>query len=321
MNRINPESCMLLSSWASSRLANKLSQSLWGRFLARELERDTFPGGESYYRIPVEDNTELLGTDVIYVGSSHNDLDLLELYRVGCALAGYGTRRRVFVVPFMGYSTMERAVKPGEVVVAKTVARMLSGIPNTGPGNVFLFVDLHSSGILHYFEGDCLRYEMTTESLLIKEIADLQLDNFVMGSADLGRTKSIERMAAHFGVDLVLVRKERHNGKPEIKAVIGEAKGKTVVIYDDMVRSANSLIASAEIYRECGADRVIAVISHFAVADHTTIDRLADSPIDQLITTDSHPMSNLTLTAKFKVIPIAPVIARTIEPILGTRSE
>ena len=66
---------------------------------------------QSYYRIDVEDRFELVGRDVVYVASTEEDAQFLELVRVGCALAAYGARRRIFVIPFMGYSTMERQVR------------------------------------------------------------------------------------------------------------------------------------------------------------------------------------------------------------------
>ena len=73
---------------------------------------------QSYYRIDVEDRFELVGRDVVYVASTEEDAQFLELVRMGCALAAYGARRRIFVIPFMGYSTMERQVRASVCVCA-----------------------------------------------------------------------------------------------------------------------------------------------------------------------------------------------------------
>ena len=99
---------------------------------------------------------------MLFVACTHNDDDFLELLRVGSTLSALGTRRRIFFLPFLGYSTMERAVHPGEVVTCKENLRLLSAIPNTNFGNTFVLMDVHQAGIIHYFEvsgwlawGDC----------------------------------------------------------------------------------------------------------------------------------------------------------------------
>jgi hypothetical protein len=155
-----------------------------------------------------------VGVDVIFVCPTASDRDFLELQRVGYALAkygllssfqqrmprdsdgapvfvyvSYGTRRRIFCVPFMGYSTMERAVHPGEIVSAKTNICMMSSIPSSGMGNCFLLLDLHVEGLLHYFEGPCIRVELYAEQVLLEGIRALDLTNFMFASADLGRPK------------------------------------------------------------------------------------------------------------------------------------
>src|SRR5204862_2695515 len=121
-----------------------------------DIERDSFPDGETYNRI----TSGVKGRDVILVGGTISDTDTMEVYDLGCALVKYGAQSLTLVVPFYGYSTMERAVKGGEVVKAKTRARLLSNIPSAREGNRVFMVDLHSEGIPHYFEGN-----ITTEHL------------------------------------------------------------------------------------------------------------------------------------------------------------
>jgi len=94
----------------------------------------------------------------------------------------------------MGYSTMERAVLPGEVVSAKTNICMMSSIPSTGLGNVFLFLDLHVQGLLHYFEGPCVRVELYAEEVLVNGVKSLGLEKFMFASADLGRPKWVRKL-------------------------------------------------------------------------------------------------------------------------------
>ena len=286
------------------------------------VERWSFGDGEQYYRIGVEERMDLLGRDVIFVASTHTDSDFLELYRVGCALAGYGTQRRIFVIPFFGYSTMERAVKAGEVVTAKTNARILSSIPNSGMGNVFLMLDLHVAGLVHYFEGDCLRYELYAEEVLGQGISSLGLNDFVMASADLGRPLWVKAFAKKFGTTMALIDKDREGEETKVFSVVGDVRGKDVVVYDDMIRGGGTLIHAIEAYYNHGARSVDVVLSHFALNSESVVKILEDSPIRRIITTNSHPMSQCEEVKRMEkmggcvVLDVSSVFVEAIKRIL-----
>ena len=112
------------------------------------LTRRTFPDGERYLKI----DSDLSERAVILVGGMIDDRSTLELYDLACAAVKYGALRLDLCIPYFGYSTMERATLPGEVVTAKTRARLLSSIPPASQGNHVHLLDLHSEGIPHYFE-------------------------------------------------------------------------------------------------------------------------------------------------------------------------
>ena len=114
------------------------------------VERYSFPDGERYQRL----KSHVDDRDAVLVGGTISDSATLALYDLAWAIVRYGARRLTVVVPYFGYSTMERAVHPGEVVAAKTRARLLSSIPSASHGNRVLLLDLHSEGLPHYFEGD-----------------------------------------------------------------------------------------------------------------------------------------------------------------------
>ncbi|MBP9821858.1 MAG: ribose-phosphate pyrophosphokinase [Candidatus Pacebacteria bacterium] len=281
------------STAASQYFAEDIARQLGCEMLPTE--RRVFGDGEKYLRIQSKDRNALMGASSIFVASTNTDDDFLELCRIGSGLAGYGTRRRIFVIPFFGYSTMERAVQPGEIVTAKVNARILSGIPNTSMGNAFLMMDLHVSGLVHYFEGDCFRAEVYAEQVLIKEIEKLGLDmeKCMFGSADLGRPRWIRTFANYFGSKkIALIDKVRAFEETEVEYVIGDVNGKIVIIYDDMARSCKSVINAAKAYLAAGALEVIFVTSHLAFNDEASIDRIIACPfISKVIGTNSHPMS------------------------------
>lgn len=267
-----------------------------------EIIRSQFGDKEFYHRFKIDHASQLFGQTAIFVASTNTDQNFDELEKIGHTLAELGAIRRVFVIPFFGYSTMERAVLPGEAVTAKINARRLSAIPDTDRGNVFLLLDLHVSGILHYFEGDCLRYELYAEEVLAQAIEELKLSEFIFGTADLGRTKWVETFANKFKTDIVFIRKSRQLDKTKVTDVIGDVSGKTIVIYDDMTRTGGTLIKATEAYLNRGAVKVYAVLSHLALNDEIVLNKLEKSPIAKIITTNSHPMSQHPLVKKSKKI-------------------
>ncbi len=282
--------------------------------------RGRFGDGELYHKLEIKDPSELFGRTAVFVGATNTDNDFDELEKIGNTLAAAGTARRIFIIPFFGYSTMERAVLPGEAVTAKINARRLSGIPNSDRGNVFLMLDLHVSGILHYFEGDCLRYELYGEEILAQAIKELGLKNFIFGTADLGRTKWVETFANKFKTEIVFIRKSRAMEKTKVTNVIGEVAGRNIIIYDDMTRSGGTLIKAAEAYIKNGAKNIYAVLSHAAFNNEDIIKKLEDSPIKKIITTNSHPMSqheSVKNSRKFIVKDIAPEFVKVIRKILA----
>ena len=124
MNPNDPRSYILFSTEKYEYMKKRIHQThpLSGD---GEVERKTFPDGERYQRIA----TDVMGMHAVIVGGTISDTDTLELYDMACAIAKYGARRLTIVIPYFGYSTMERSTKHGEVVTAKTRARLLSAIP------------------------------------------------------------------------------------------------------------------------------------------------------------------------------------------------
>ena len=307
------ENVLIYSTEASRYFAELIARGLG--LEVGEIERKKFGGIENYYRIGIDDRSDLIGKTAIFVGSTHTDENLLEIYDVSCALVGYGLARLILPIPFFGYSTMERAKKPGEVVTAKTRARILSTIPNGDLRNILLLLDLHVSGMLNYFEGNCLRFELYAEKVLREKIQEClnekfsgeKLNDCVFASADLGRPKWVKTFAKYFKTGLALVDKDREGEKTKTGKVMGKVKNKIVIIYDDMNRGSGTLVDAAHEYLNCGAMKVYAVLSHLACNDKDAIKKLEESPIEKIITTNSHPMSQHPMVQKSDKFIIADV--------------
>ncbi|MBI1834175.1 MAG: ribose-phosphate pyrophosphokinase [Candidatus Andersenbacteria bacterium] len=302
----------------SQALGKALVKRLKGAVLP--VERRQFADGERYLRLSVPDATTLAGEDVVVVGSTHTDEDLLEIYRLGCTLADMGTRRRIFVIPFFGYSTMDRSKRAGESVAAKHNARLLSSIPNSNEGNMFVLLDLHEPVLVHYFEGSTVAIEISAEAMLLAAIRKMKLKSFVLGSADLGMPRQVMSLAEKLNVPVALVSKAREFEHTQTLACVGNVHGNDVVMYDDMIRSGSSLIQAAEAYEEAGANNVYAVVSHLALTTENVLTQLKNSPLKAIITTNSHPMSQLKSVQKSKhitVLDISSVVANTIEKLIS----
>ena len=291
------------------------------------IERSKFPDGEQYYRLGVASNFDLLGKTSIYVCPLTNDDEILEVVRVGQTLVQYGVRRRVFIIPFMAYSTMERAVKNGEVVTAKCTIQMLSSIGSVGNGNVFLLFDLHTAGLLHYFEGSCIRLEIYGQKILTKALPFLDFDSetYMFASGDLGRTAWVNAFAKANNTKVAFIRKKRTHTKDgnsvtEVCEVIGNVKDKHVIIYDDMTRTGGTLIKAANAYLERGALSVDVMVTHLAVIGEKEINILLNSQIRKIVGTNSHPNTQHPLikqhSEKFIIIDCTPEFGECLEEIL-----
>ena len=283
-----------------------------GDFDRGSVERKTFPDGERYLRL-VDDPQ---GRDVVLLGGTPTDLDWLELYDLGCAISRSGAHSLKIVIPYFGYATMERAVLPGEVVTAKTRARLISAIPPCASGTSVLLFDLHTDGIEFYFgDGPVTRhiYGAPIISAALKD--QMGATSYVLGATDAGRAKWVQSLARDLGVEPVFVYKTRDpsTGALEVTGVNADVRGREVVIYDDMIRTGSSLIQAARAYIAAGATRVHAIATHL-VLPGDSMAKLASSGVFASVSgTDSHPGSQKLAGLPGRVSSIAAFMAGALD--------
>ena len=133
--------------------------------------------------------------DVMLIGGTVDDAATLEIYDLACGLVTGGAYRLSLAMPFFGYSTMERSIRSGEVVTAKTRARLLSSIPMASRGTQVFLLDLHVAAIAHYFEGAIRPIHVYGKSLVIAAARRLGGDSFVLACTDAGRAKWVVEFA------------------------------------------------------------------------------------------------------------------------------
>jgi ribose-phosphate pyrophosphokinase len=253
---------------------------------AGEVEVKYFPDGERYQRIL----SEVDGRSVVLIGGTISDTDTLELYDLACTIVAHGALSLLLIIPYFGYATMERAVKHGEVVTAKTRAYLLSSIPATSTGNRVVLLDLHTEGLPYYFEGKIRAIHLYAKPLIIEACRELAGNDFVLASTDAGRAKWVESLANDMHVNGAFVFKRRLSGEEtEITSINFDVKDKYVIIYDDMIRTGGSLINAAKSYRDAGAKAISVVTTHGLLVGNS-LEKIKNAGIfEKIITTDSHP--------------------------------
>lgn len=274
------------------------------------LERRVFPDGERYLRIL----TDVEDREVAVLGGTISDADTLELYDLACGIVKNGAERLHLVIPYFGYSTMERAVMPGEVVTAKTRARLLSAIPGAPWGNRVVLLDLHTEGLPHYFEGAMRPTHVYAKPVITQAIHRLGGERYVLACTDAGRAKWVESLANDLGVNASFVFKKRLDGEhTQITAVSAQVEDQTVVIYDDMIRTGGSLLSAARAYLQAGAKEIAAVATH-GIFPGDALKRLQDSGVlTRIITTDSHPRARALENDFLQVVSVGSLLATTLK--------
>lgn len=251
---------------------------------------------------------------MILVGGTISDGDTLELYDLACTISKVGAYSLTLIIPYFGYSTMERAEKPLEVVTAKSRARLLSAIPPAGVANRIVLIDLHTPGLPHYFEGCIQTRHLYAKPLVMAAARELGGDDFVLACTDSGRAKWVESLANDLRVKAAFILKRRIDGDTtEIAEVQAQVEGKKVVVYDDMIRTGGSLLQAARAYLDAGATEVSAVTTH-GVLPGEALTRLEQSGLlKRVIATDTHPRA-VELAGDFlKVLSVSQLLTQTLE--------
>lgn len=283
-----------------------------GDFEIGEIERKSFPDGERYMRLAADS----WGRDVVLLGGTPTDMDTLDVYDLGYAISRAGAHSLALVMPYFGYATMERAVRPGEVVTAKTRAHLISTIPSCDGGmRVFLF-DLHTDGIEFYFDDSHITHHLYGASLITASVRRLMGDRpFVLGATDAGRAKWVQSLARSLGVEPAFVYKSRDSqtGKLEMTGINADVKGREVVVYDDMIRTGSSLLQAGRAYLAAGATAVHAIASHL-VLPPGSLDKLRSAGVFQnILGTDSHPGSQQLEDVPGAVTSVAEMMVKALE--------
>jgi ribose-phosphate pyrophosphokinase len=301
---------MLVSGRANRELAAKIASKLGVALGGVTLK--TFANGEVYCRY----EESVRGSDVFIVqpicanpseGIGTNDA-LMELLAMVDAAVGGSAHRVIAVCPWYGYSRQDKKSAPREPITARLVARMLeaAGIDR------ILTMDLHSGQIQGFFQKPC--DHMTAMFMLTQYFGDLGLEDLVIVSPDAGRVKLNTKFQTKIGADLAILNKERPAQQvAEINYVIGDVRGKTAVIVDDIIDTAGTLKAAAGAVSDAGARRVYAAATH-GVFSGRAWENLAAAGFEQIVVTDTIPLRP-GAPENIKVLSCADLLTNSIRQI------
>jgi len=238
-----------------------------------------FPDGETFVKI--EENVRGEEVFIIQPTSPPTNHNLMELFIMIDALRRASAKRITAVLPFYGYARQDRKDQPRVPITAKLVANLLVA----AGANRILTIDLHAQQIQGFF--DIPVDHLYAAPVMYDYLRRKNLKDLVVVSPDVGGLKMAHAYSQVLGAGLAIVAKRRKSASDvEAMAVIGEIKGKNILMVDDLTETAGTLTQAAELLKKKGAKNILACVSH-AILSEIGIERLRKSVIDELITTDT----------------------------------
>ena len=303
----------LFAGNATPELAQKVADRLYTKLGHASV--GTFSDGE----ISVEIHDNVRGSDVFIIQSTCapcND-NLMELIVMIDALRRASSGRITAVIPYFGYARQDRRVRSARVpITAKVVADFLS---NVGVDRV-LTIDLHAEQIQGFFDVPVDNAFGTP--ILLEDMRKRQFDNPVVVSPDIGgvvRARAVAKLMND--VDLAIIDKRRPKANvAQVMHIIGEVEGRDCIIVDDMIDTGGTLAKAADALKAHGAKRVYAYATH-AIFSGNAPKNLLDSVIDEIVVTDSIPLSDeMKKVSKVKQLGLSKMLAEAIRRLSNEES-
>ena len=300
----------IFSGNSNKHLAEKIAAKL--NTTLGEMEVTHFSDGEIYVRF----NETIRGTDVFLIQSTSYpvNVNLMELLIMIDAARRASAGRITAVIPYFGYARQDRKARSREPITAKLVANLIT---SAGADRV-LTMDLHCAQIQGFF--DIPLDNLVGGPTLYNYFKPKVDENFVVVSPDIGSVARARKVAARMDAQMAIIDKRRPKANVmEVMNIIGDVKGKNCLMVDDMIDTAGTIVQGARALKEAGAKAIYACCSH-GVLSGPAIERLADSPIDELAILDTIDIPKDKILPIFKIISTAQMFASAIENVYLDKS-
>lgn len=256
-------------------------------------------------RVYVRENVDNKEVFVVQSLSAIADQHLVELCLLGQALKSLSAKKITAVIPWMGYSKQDKAFRKGEAISAQLVAKFIEA----AGFDAVVTVELHSENVVPYFKIPVV--ELSTTSLFQKTLA--KHNHTVVVSPDRGGKSRSMRFARLVNLPIAYLSKTRdlQTGKVEITDIEGDVKDKTVVIFDDIINTGSTAIKSAQFVKRKGAKKIIFLATHPVLAGDAS-EKLRQSPIDEIVVSDTIFVPKEKMFAKLKILSCSRVLVDAI---------
>ncbi len=295
--------CKIFSGNANPELAEEVCEHM--KLILGKSHLTRFSDGESYFQIM--ENVRGVDVFIIQPTCSPVNTNLMELLIMVDAFRRSSAGRITAVIPYYGYARQDRKDKPRVPITARLTADLIA---RAGVDRV-LTMDLHANQIVGFFAIPV--DHLYAAPVLLKYINDLKLPNLTIVSPDAGGVERARAFAVRLDAQLAIVDKRRVGPNvAETMNVIGDVKGRTCVIVDDMIDTAGTLTSTAKSLKDEGAERVLATCSH-GVLSGPAIERIENSAIEKVVVTNTIPLRpEAQNSGKFVRLSVAELLARAI---------
>ncbi|MCG9969017.1 ribose-phosphate pyrophosphokinase [Pelotomaculum terephthalicicum JT] len=287
---------------ANTELAEEICQYLGVTIGASEVTH--FSDGEVQVRI----DESVRGADVFVIQPTSTPVNenLMELLIMIDAVRRASARRITAVMPYYGYARQDRKTRARDPITSKLVANILTA---SGARRV-LTMDLHAGQIQGFF--DIPVDHLPGVPILAEYFMQAKLDNVVVVSPDLGGVTRARDLAERIGAPIAIIDKRRPEpNMVEITNIIGAIHGKTVIMVDDIIDTAGTITLGAAALKKWGVNDIYVCCTH-GVLSGPALDRLAESPIKEVVITNTIPVPKEKLIDKIKILSVAPLLGEAI---------
>lgn len=298
---------MIFAGGSNVPLAKKIAETLGKNLGNLELKR--FSDGEIW----VKYGENIRGQDVFLVQSTNPPSDnLMELLIMIDAARRASARMITAVIPYFGYARQDRKDQPRVAISAKLIANLLT---TAGTGRI-ITMDLHAAQIQGFFD---IPFDHLYGSSVFRSHLDIETDNLVVVSPDVGGIKIARAYAKLFNCGLVVIDKRRpKQNLAEVMHIIGDVENKDVLIVDDLIDTAGTFVGAIESLKAKGAKKIFGAVTH-PVLSGEAMKRIANAQIEKLFVSDSINIHDSD-TDKIKIISASEIFAEAIKRTFNNES-
>lgn len=275
-----------------------------------KIDLDRFADGElrPWIQEDVRDKTVFVLESLSYPMDEH----VMEMVLIGDAIRRGAPKTMIAVVPYLGYARQDKLHRPGEPVSARVIAKFLE----VSKYREVMSIDLHNDAIVGFFQVPVTH--ISALPVLAAAVKKEHIAHAIVVSPDVGGVKRARNLGYELGLPIIVMEKKRfldRRDESESYQIIGDIKGKTAIIIDDIISTGGTIANSAKALKEEGATRVLVLATHGVLAGEA-VTKLAESPVDEVVVTNTIVVPKEKQFKKLRIVSVAPLLAQAISSVV-----